>query len=1095
MADNSNVTDASVATFVSSAIFTAFVSAVLFLAFALARTRFPRVYSPKTYMGPDHERPGGPVAGLLGWVFGGRKLNEQEVIDLCGLDAYMFLDFLAKSFYLFLVFATLAIPVLIPLNAYHQLSLVGLNQFSIANVADQPRLWGHLILTVLFCGNMLFFSFGSKLRRYLMSEHHAQSLQATTVLICGIPLGEDNIQSLNSIFSVLPGGVRRIWLAYETKQLQKDCTKRIALTNKLEVAECALIRSKLKLHDHTGRRPSQATAASTDLLRDQDQEGGGEAGAGVTHNSDESFPPQNRPRHRPSPFPLSILPCGGEKIDSILAYRSELSNMNAAIVARQQAGMQAMHGNQSDGKMSSAFIQFNHQLGAHLAAQSVVHRKTLTMSPRHLEVHPRDVLWDNLGFSLKERNVRKTISVVLAFFLIILWAIPVAFVAAVAKLDAIVQFAPFLSGVYSLPKSVVGIIQGVLPPIGLAVLMMVLPIILYKLAHLGGEVLNTGKTLEVVTSYHWFSVVHVLLVTTLANGIFAAVQQIKDNPSMIMNMLASTLPQASTFFLSYILLSFIQIPLMLLQIGPLIMYYVSRHFSSTPRQMFVTERSMGSVDWGMTIPVHTIAFTIGLLYSTIQPLILPLMVIYFGLFYLAFRHQFLYVYRQPFDSGGLIYPRIVDQMYVAVILFEIVMLCLFILQKAIGQSVIMFILLVASAVAISISRNRVFKPLIKYLPIEAFDKQSVANASARALESGARNSSMGLDQGRIDTPSAGSINPIPTQQIFHEKAPYKDPHSPLEPTSREIYTPDTSKPSSSPLEQTSLSRHSRQNSGVHPLGPTTPAQTNNSNNNINTHDDAASADSRSQYSNQSPLPSNRVGSLVRESDNASNISLPGTPLTQHPSIATTTSSSGPHQPQSASSAQMKREISNGSQISASLGQGSSSQYYQHHHPQHQQIQQQHMALPHSPLAQTSTPPPQQQHPQVQQLLREKQSRPRVHTASSSMASALLPSLQQQGSEYGGSMQVLGANQSLLSTSHPGDKAVPDVLAYVNPALWTEALPVWLPQDPRGFAEIEMMELTNAGLKATTEQAMMDQKGKVSVEAGEMNVAPGDETWE
>lgn len=312
-----------------------------------------------------------------------------------------------------------------------------------------------------------------------MSEHRAQSLQATTVLICGIPLGEDNIQSLNSIFSVLPGGVRRIWLAYEAKQLQKDCTKRIALTNKLEVAECALIRSKLKLHAQTGRRPSQASAASTDLLRDQGQEGGGEAGAG-THHSDESFPLQSRPQHRTSPFPLSILPCGGEKIDSILAYRSELSNMNAAIVARQQAGMQAMHGNQSDGKLSSAFIQFNHQLGAHLAAQSVVHRKTLTMSPRHLEVHPQDVLWDNLGFSLKERNVRKTIAMVLAFFLIVLWAIPVAFVASVAKLDVIVQYAPFLSGVYDLPKSVVGIIQGVLPPIGLAVLMMVLPIILYS---------------------------------------------------------------------------------------------------------------------------------------------------------------------------------------------------------------------------------------------------------------------------------------------------------------------------------------------------------------------------------------------------------------------------------------------------------------------------------------------------------------------------------------------------------------------------------------------------------------------------------------
>lgn len=112
-----------------------------------------------------------------------------------------------------------------------------------------------------------------------------------------------------------------------------------------------------------------------------------------------------------------------------------------------------------------------------------------------------------------------------------------------------------------------------------------------------------------------------------------------------------------------------------------------------------------------------------------------------------------------------------------------------------------------------------------------------------------------------------------------------------------------------------------------------------------------------------------------------------------------------------------------------------------------------------------------------------------------MASALLSSLQHQGSEYGGSLQVLGANQSTLSISHAGDKAVPDALVYVNPALWMEGQPVWLPQDPRGFAEIEVMELTNAGLKATTEQATMDQKGKVSVETGQRDVAPGDESWE
>jgi hypothetical protein len=144
--------------------------------------------------------------------------------------------------------------------------------------------------------------------------------------------------------------------------------------------------------------------------------------------------------------------------------------------------MTAMRDNSDNDKMRAAFIQFNHQLGAHLATQSVIHRRILTMGPRHLEVHPKDVLWDNLNLGLKIRNIRRVISMALATVLIVFWSIPVAFMASIAKLDAIVRFAPFLSGIYKLPKVVVGIIQGLLPPIGLAILMALLPIILYGMS-------------------------------------------------------------------------------------------------------------------------------------------------------------------------------------------------------------------------------------------------------------------------------------------------------------------------------------------------------------------------------------------------------------------------------------------------------------------------------------------------------------------------------------------------------------------------------------------------------------------------------------
>ncbi|KAF9350349.1 hypothetical protein BGX26_011468 [Mortierella sp. AD094] len=868
MADNQN-TDASVSTFVSSVIFTSVVSIALFSAFAILRPRFPRVYSPKTYIGSEHERLDGSFGGIRKSVFSTRKLNDNEFIERCGLDAYMFIEFLKKSFFLFLVFTFLAVPILVPLDACQQLGLGGLNQFTIANISDQKRLWAHLVLTVMFCG------------------------------------------------------VKRIWLAYTTTDLQKDIVKRTAIARKLEAAESTLIGSKLEHHLKNGRRASHA---STNPLSSDDT-------SHLEHHntaiSDESFPPELRPHHRPASFPASLFArcCGVEKVDSIQTYRTELTNINASILTRQQAAMTAMLEGQDNGKITAAFIQFNYQLGAHLAVQSVIHRHTLTMGPRRLEVHPKDVLWDNLNLNLKSRNIRKTIAILLAATLIIFWTIPVAFVASIAQLDTIVEFAPFLSGVYDLPNAVVGIIQGVLPAIGLAVLMMLLPIILYKLAHLGGEVLHTQKTLAVVTSYHWFSVVQVLLVTTLANGIFASVQAIKDNPNNIMIMLSSSLPQASTFFLTFILISMIQIPMLLLQIGPLIGYLIGKWLSSTPRQMYATETTLGSVDWGTTIP--------------------------------------------PFDFDGLILPRIIDQIYIAVILFEIVMLGLFILQKAVGQSIVAFILVVASLFTIVITRNSVFKSLIRYLPVEAFEAQTAhaamsgnAMEMASAPETALANAGTGDIARKPDLEKASStINSgRVTEKCEGEKSTSTSPMAELEYIEPISFNPtDSPRQGATPLESQLLRNES-------------------------------AVSHRSQLATGSPLPSIRLEKT-------------------------------------------------GSGVPRSTREG------------------------------TSKLPPHRGH------------------------------LSLRGSEHdypgtGSSLQVLGANHSILSSSDPAaESVVPETLTYLNPALWKQVQPIWLPKDPRGFAELETVEMIDAGLPCTTIAAIMDMKGHISVEVSGRETAPGEEIWE
>ena len=61
-------------------------------------------------------------------------------------------------------------------------------------------------------------------------------------------------------------------------------------------------------------------------------------------------------------------------------------------------------------RMNSAFLQFNHQLGAHLAAQSLAHREPYRMMSKYTDVAPEDIIWSNLNLNPYEAKIRLAIS-------------------------------------------------------------------------------------------------------------------------------------------------------------------------------------------------------------------------------------------------------------------------------------------------------------------------------------------------------------------------------------------------------------------------------------------------------------------------------------------------------------------------------------------------------------------------------------------------------------------------------------------------------------------------------------------------------------
>ncbi|GJJ69916.1 calcium permeable stress-gated cation channel [Entomortierella parvispora] len=702
MSDNNNSTssadgtvNASVSTFVTALIFNSAVAVAVFGAFCITRHWSKRIYQPRTYLvNADIRSPEMP-SGAFTWITASFSVSDNVLVDRVGLDAYMFLRFLRMSALLFSGFTLLAIPILIPVNVIKGVGVSGLGVMTMGNVAENWRLWFHLILTIIFSGTTVavlwreMHIYTQRRHAYLMSEKHAKTPQSTTILVTSIPKGLNNRDALFNIFNRFPGGIRSIWLNRNPEKLAKLCKERDAVALKLESAEYSFVVSA-----YDAKKAKKESKDVTEV---------------------EPVRPMGR---------TSSIPFKGPKVDLISFYTEKLAVLNREI---EQAQLEA----DASPSLNSAFIQFHNQFAAHSAVQTVVHPTPFSMAPMFAEVSPLDVVWDNLNLNTLTKKGRELISFGAATALVLLWSIPVVFVSGIASIDALISLLPFLKVLRDLPSAIIGIIQGILPPLFLAILMALLPIMLTMMSTFEGHVRYSGITRSVMSKYFFFLVVNVLLVSTISGGFIQTFSDVKGqgfSPIEILTIIANKMPGASTFFLTYALLQGTTGPMMeLLQIAPLVLNFLfTKLLAKSPRQIWNVQGRLSSVNYGVLFPPQTIMFAIGMLYSTIAPLVLPFVVLYFTMYYFVYRHQFLYVYLQPTESGGLAFPVAVRQAYAGVFIFEVTIFAIFLLNQAkfnvIPHLVLLFILIVATALSY-VNLSEAFDPLVTFLPVALFSKE------------------------------------------------------------------------------------------------------------------------------------------------------------------------------------------------------------------------------------------------------------------------------------------------------------------------------------------------------------------------------------
>ncbi|KAM3527804.1 hypothetical protein MY4038_006187 [Beauveria bassiana] len=464
------------------------------------------------------------------------------------------------------------------------------------------------------------------------------------------------------------------------------------------------------------------------------------------------IPTKKRPHHRPIGNFL-------RRVDTIRWTRNRLRELNLLIFKTRRVVRRG-----EAGTVSAAFIEFDSQESAQAAQQVLAHHRPLQMSARLLGIRPDEVIWSSLRMKWWELIMRRTAILALVLAAIVFWSIPAAFVGLVSNVDSLIKIVPFLSWINLLPKLIVGFIQGFMPALALTLLMAAVPFMLRLCGRVSG--LSSMHQVELFTqnAYFAFQVVQVFLITTLTSAASSAITDIIKNPLGAKDLLAKSLPSASDFYLSYILIQCVLSGCKdLLQIWPFIRHVVLAKITDNPRTRFKAWKELTTPGWGGIFPVYSNMGVIALSYSCISPLVLVFAA--FGLWFIqiVWKYKLIYVMDSTHDSKGLFYPQALLHLIVGLYLAEICMIGLFALNSSFPPVVLMLIFLLFTLL-VHMSISDAIAPLLVSLPqtmkieeeIQIEEKQKAEAAAIAAEESS-------------DTPTGAANSYYDETQTFGEE--------------------------------------------------------------------------------------------------------------------------------------------------------------------------------------------------------------------------------------------------------------------------------------------------------------------------------------
>lgn len=358
-----------------------------------------------------------------------------------------------------------------------------------------------------------------------------------------------------------------------------------------------------------------------------------------------------------------------KKVDAVPFWKDRLLYLESRIVEEQEKARQLV--------WPSAFVSFKTRLAQSISATGLQQHDEQTWCTRGAP-EPRELVWSNLGMTSSTRSSKTSVWWVVFWLMTLFFMIPVAAIQGlidVPKLASMPGLGPFVSNVV-----VQKLLEAIVPGLVLKIFLALVPMILAAMMKASGAVSLSEIDFGVVSRFFIFQVIVVFFGNTLAGSFFSQASAWISDPGSVVSVLGTAIPQACTFFVTYIWVNIGTMPIGFIRIVGLVLMWVFMWLAGSPRardRVFQEQYT----NYGTSVTGHTMVILLGIIFCCINPIITPSALVYFLIAAIVEKYNNIYVYRRNYESSGQLWVKILNQVMTALYIFQLVMIGLLAIKK------------------------------------------------------------------------------------------------------------------------------------------------------------------------------------------------------------------------------------------------------------------------------------------------------------------------------------------------------------------------------------------------------------------------------